>query len=189
MVDDLSERIRLFEENKSYVPGIVSGYCSGRMDPNLLQVGLIGCWEATGRYDPSRGVKFRTYMRTSVIGAIKHEFRDRGRMIRIPAYKQEKDREFEVPCELVDSWDGREPPAPPMEDPLPTDILRAVVPPDLHQALEWLLLHALQGLTWTEIAEQYGRTRGSVDHSVRQVRRILRNSPDVRDWADIGKGD
>ncbi len=56
---------------------------------DLAQEGYIGLITAIDLYDPSKNVKFSTYATHFVIGQIKHCLRDRGKIIKEPAWLQE----------------------------------------------------------------------------------------------------
>jgi RNA polymerase sigma-B factor len=56
---------------------------------DLLQMGRIGLLHALDRYDPTRGVKFLTYAVSTVVGEIKHYFRDCTWGIKVPRHLQE----------------------------------------------------------------------------------------------------
>jgi len=56
---------------------------------DLVQVGTIGLILALDRYDPDRGVKFTTYAVNTIVGEIKHYFRDCTWMVKVPRQLQE----------------------------------------------------------------------------------------------------
>ncbi|MGV3720895.1 MAG: sigma-70 family RNA polymerase sigma factor [Actinomycetota bacterium] len=56
---------------------------------DLVQVGLIGLIQALERFDPNRGVKFRTFAVNTIVGEIKHYYRDCTWMIKVPRQLQE----------------------------------------------------------------------------------------------------
>ena len=64
---------------------------SGAAEPveDLAQEGYIGLITAVDLYDPSKNVKFSTYATHFIIGQIKHYLRDRGKIIKEPAWLQE----------------------------------------------------------------------------------------------------
>jgi len=62
---------------------------SGEPIEDLIQEGYIGLITATDLYDPEKGVKFSTYATHFIIGQIKHALRDRGKIIKEPAWLQE----------------------------------------------------------------------------------------------------
>ena len=64
---------------------------SGAAEPveDLAQEGYIGLITAIELYDPTKNVKFSTYATHFVIGQIKHCLRDRGKIIKEPAWLQE----------------------------------------------------------------------------------------------------
>src|SRR4051812_43594204 len=64
---------------------------SGAAEPveDLAQEGYIGLITAVDLYDPGKNVKFSTYATHFIIGQIKHYLRDRGKIIKEPAWLQE----------------------------------------------------------------------------------------------------
>ncbi len=64
---------------------------SGAGEPveDLAQEGYIGLITAVDLYDPGKNVKFSTYATHFIIGQIKHYLRDRGKIIKEPAWLQE----------------------------------------------------------------------------------------------------
>jgi RNA polymerase sigma-B factor len=62
---------------------------SGEPLEDLVQEGFIGLITATDLYNADKGVKFSTYATYFIIGRIKHALRDRGKMIKEPAWLQE----------------------------------------------------------------------------------------------------
>jgi len=56
---------------------------------DLIQVGTIGLILALDRFDPARGVKFSTYAVNTIVGEIKHYFRDCTWIVKVPRQLQE----------------------------------------------------------------------------------------------------
>jgi len=61
----------------------------GESMDDLVQEGAIGLLNAVNLFDPERGVKFSTYASHLITSQIQHYLRDRGRLIRQPAWVQE----------------------------------------------------------------------------------------------------
>lgn len=92
---DIGERLRLYQEHEA--AACLEARCIGRrwregglaVDyDDLEQEARLACWRASERYDPTRGVKFSTYMTGMVRGYCSHYRRDRVPMIHIPAHAQ-----------------------------------------------------------------------------------------------------
>jgi len=64
---------------------------SGAAEPfeDLVQEGYIGLLNAIELYDASKNVKFPTYATHFIVGQIRHHLRDRGKIIKEPAWLQE----------------------------------------------------------------------------------------------------
>lgn len=56
---------------------------------DLIQVATIGLIQALDRYDPDLGIKFTTYAVNTIIGEIKHYFRDCTWLVKVPRQLQE----------------------------------------------------------------------------------------------------
>jgi RNA polymerase sigma-B factor len=62
---------------------------SGEPFEDLVQEGYLGLLNALDLFDPKKEVKFTTYATHLVIGQIKHYLRDKGKIIKEPAWLQE----------------------------------------------------------------------------------------------------
>src|SRR3712207_2327380 len=56
---------------------------------DLIQVGTVGLLMALDRFDPTIGVKFSTYAVSTIVGEIKHFFRDCTWAVKVPRQLQE----------------------------------------------------------------------------------------------------
>ena len=87
---DMGLRDSLVLQYKSLVESIGRRFTgSGEPLEDLAQEGFIGLITAADLYDASKGVKFSTYATHFIIGQIKHALRDRGKIIKEPAWLQE----------------------------------------------------------------------------------------------------
>jgi RNA polymerase sigma-B factor len=62
---------------------------TGEPFEDLVQEGFLGLLSALDHYDPTKGVKFVTYATHFVAGSIRHYLRDRGKIIKEPAWLHE----------------------------------------------------------------------------------------------------
>ncbi|MHB1000597.1 MAG: sigma-70 family RNA polymerase sigma factor [Armatimonadota bacterium] len=62
---------------------------SGEPIEDIVQEGYIGLINCIDTYDISKGAKFTTYATHFIIGQIKHALRDKGKIIKEPAWLQE----------------------------------------------------------------------------------------------------
>ncbi|MES2463426.1 MAG: sigma-70 family RNA polymerase sigma factor [Armatimonadota bacterium] len=62
---------------------------TGEPFEDLVQEGFLGLLSALENYDPAKKVKFSTYATHFVAGAIRHFLRDRGKIIKEPAWLHE----------------------------------------------------------------------------------------------------
>lgn len=87
---DLTLRDKLVCENLNLVYSVSRRYSGmGESIDDLIQEGAIGLLNAVDDFDFERGVKFNTYASHLISGQIQHYLRDRGRLIRQPAWVQE----------------------------------------------------------------------------------------------------
>ena len=87
---DPKARERLVAQYANLVESIARRF-AGASEPveDLAQEGYIGLLTAIDLYDPAKKVKFSTYATHFIIGQIKHCLRDRGKIIKEPAWLQE----------------------------------------------------------------------------------------------------
>ncbi len=83
-------RERIIGQYTNLVESVARRY-SGSSEPfeDLVQEGYIGLLNAIDLYDPNKNVKFPTYATHFIMGQIKHHLRDRGKIIKEPAWMQE----------------------------------------------------------------------------------------------------
>jgi len=84
---------------------------AGAAEPmeDLAQEGYIGLITAVEGYNADKGVKFSTYATHFVIGQIKHHLRDRGKIIKEPAWLQELNQKVTRIIESLSQELGRFP--------------------------------------------------------------------------------
>ena len=62
----------------------------GEANDDLIQVALLGLIRAAGRFDAQHGVSFSTYATATILGTLKHHFRDTRWGLRVPRSLQER---------------------------------------------------------------------------------------------------
>src|SRR5688572_9230660 len=83
-------RARIAREYEPLVLSAARKYqATGEPFEDLSQEGMIGLMTAIDGYDPAKGIKFSTYAMHFVLGHIKHYLRDKGKLIKEPAWLQE----------------------------------------------------------------------------------------------------
>jgi len=87
---DTSLRDRLISQHLYLVQTVARKFAGlGESHEDLLQEGAMGLINAVDLFDPERGVQFSTYATHLVEGQIRHYLRDRGKLIKQPAWVQE----------------------------------------------------------------------------------------------------
>ncbi len=76
---------------------------------DLVQEGYIGLIRSVDKYDVNMGVKFSTYATHFIIGEIKHYLRDKGKIIKEPAWLQELNQRMTKVIESLNQQFNRTP--------------------------------------------------------------------------------
>jgi RNA polymerase sigma-B factor len=107
---DIALRDRLISQHL-YLVQTVARRFSGMGEPqeDLLQEGAMGLINAVDLYDPDRGVQFSTYATHLVEGQIRHYLRDKGKLIKQPAWVQELTTKILRAAEALTQELNREP--------------------------------------------------------------------------------
>lgn len=83
-------KTKALEAYKPLVEYIARKFAYNRNDvSDLVQVGLIATLKCLDRFDPTMNVHFSSFITPSIIGEIKHYFRDKSRLIKVPRKLQE----------------------------------------------------------------------------------------------------
>jgi len=87
---DVRLREQLILAHHHLVEALAARFCRrGAPLEDLIQVASIGLIQALDRFDPSRGVKFTTYAVSTIVGEIKHFFRNCTWAVKVPRHLQE----------------------------------------------------------------------------------------------------
>jgi RNA polymerase sigma-B factor len=83
-------REHLIDGHRHLVEALATRFCRrGAPLEDLIQVASIGLIQALDRFDPTRSVKFTTYAVSTIVGEIKHYFRDCTWSVKVPRQLQE----------------------------------------------------------------------------------------------------
>jgi RNA polymerase sigma-B factor len=89
---DEALRSRVVELMRPLVVRVARRFAGRESVEDLESEGLLGLLQAIDRFQPGRGARFTTFAHHLVAGAIRHHLRDRGHLIRQPAWLQELDQ-------------------------------------------------------------------------------------------------
>lgn len=76
---------------------------------DLVQEGYLGLIASVDKYDGDKGVKFSTYATHFIVGQIKHYLRDKGKIIKEPAWLQELNQRMTKVIESLNQKFNRQP--------------------------------------------------------------------------------
>jgi len=76
---------------------------------DLIQEGYLGLIASVDKYDGDKGVKFSTYATHFIVGQIKHYLRDKGKIIKEPAWLQELNQRMTRVIDCLNQTHNRQP--------------------------------------------------------------------------------
>ena len=80
-----ADRERLILDHVGFVEALARRYADrGEPLEDLIQVGMVALVGAADRFDPARGVDFRSFAAPTVLGEIRRYFRDKAWAVRVP---------------------------------------------------------------------------------------------------------
>jgi RNA polymerase sigma-B factor len=83
-------REEIITNYKSLIHYIARKFAFNRSDTDdLVQVGTIAVLKALDRFQPDKKIDFATFATPNIIGEIKHYFRDKSRLVKVPRKLQE----------------------------------------------------------------------------------------------------
>lgn len=107
---NLEIRDRIVEQFPTLVESIARRFVNtGEPLEDLIQEGYVGLLNAIDLYKPDKGTKFSTYATHFIIGQIKHYLRDRGKIIKVPAWIQELHQKLTRVVDSLSQQLGRQP--------------------------------------------------------------------------------
>ena len=89
---------------------------------DLVQVATIGLLKAVLRYDPDRGPAFSSYAVPTILGELRHHFRDHGWTVSVPRRLQELRHRADTAAAHLAQVHGREPTVHEVADHLDEDV-------------------------------------------------------------------
>ena len=107
---ELDLRNKIVEQYGNLVESIARRFSgSGEPVEDMVQEGCLGLISAVDLFDLDRGVKFSTFATHFIIGQIKHYLRDKGKIIKEPAWLQELNQRMNRVIESLSQQFGRPP--------------------------------------------------------------------------------
>ncbi len=108
--DDAAAREELIRRYLPLARSLARRYrASSESREDLEQVASVGLVSAIDRYDPDRGIPFRGFAAPTILGELRHHFRDKVWTVRVPRSLQERIAAVEKAGEELSSELGRPP--------------------------------------------------------------------------------
>ena len=108
--DDPAAREELIRRYLPFARSLARRYrASSESREDLEQVASVGLVSAIDRYDPERGIPFRGFAAPTILGELRHHFRDKVWTVRVPRSLQERIAAVEKAGEELSSELGRPP--------------------------------------------------------------------------------
>jgi RNA polymerase sigma-B factor len=109
-VDDPAAREELIRRYLPFARSLARRYrASSESREDLEQVASVGLVSAIDRFDPERGIPFRGFAAPTILGELRHHFRDKVWTVRVPRSLQERIAAVEKAGEELSSEFGRPP--------------------------------------------------------------------------------
>jgi len=109
-VVDPVQRDRLVTENLGLAHHLARRFANrGESHDDLVQAASLALIRAAERFDPGRGVAFSTFATRTILGELKHHFRDSGWSVRAPRQLQELYLQVNVTISELSQRLGRSP--------------------------------------------------------------------------------
>ncbi len=107
-----AERERLILDHVGFVEALARRYADrGEPVEDLAQVGMVALVGAADRFDPARGVDFRSFAAPTVLGEIRRYFRDKAWAMRVPRGLKDDWAQVNAAADALLSRLGRSPSA------------------------------------------------------------------------------
>jgi RNA polymerase sigma-B factor len=103
-------RDQIVDDNLNLVKYIARKFANrGEPLEDIIQVGTMGLMKAIDRYDPHQDIEFATYATPTIVGEIKHFFRDKSHLIKIPRRLHELNSRIKKVIFDITKEEGRSP--------------------------------------------------------------------------------
>jgi RNA polymerase sigma-B factor len=110
VADTQQERDDLVRQHLGLAQSLASRYANrGEHLEDLVQVAMIGLVRAAERFSPERGIQFSTFATATILGELKHHFRDTRWSIHVPRSVQEAYLRVKESADAMSQELGRSP--------------------------------------------------------------------------------
>lgn len=104
------ERDELVRRHLGLAQSLASRYANrGESIDDLVQVAMVGLIRAAERFSPDRGIQFSTFATATILGELKHHFRDTRWSIHVPRSVQEAYLRVKEATDTLSQQLGRSP--------------------------------------------------------------------------------
>lgn len=108
-VDVSDNMLQLWQQNRGLIGKIAGRYREYENIEDLKQQGYIGLCDAVKGYCPGKGIPFANYAAIWIRQSMTRYLEDNGTVVRIPSYKQKKQREYKRFLHAFEMQTGRAP--------------------------------------------------------------------------------
>lgn len=168
---------RICEKYRGFVHCVINSHFPGyRYDDDFFQEAWIGLWEASQKYDESRGVPFQGFAAVVIKRRCYKELRRRSRQWKLPAVSVDT-YISNTNLTYMDILPDREDMVGAAIDEMFTEqLLDTVQKSGLSETQLSIMEHRLQGLTLKQISQNVGICTCKVSENIRIVKQAFINS-------------
>ena len=129
-------REQVIAEYMSYARHLAARYAfGGRITEDLYQVAYVGLVKSVDRFDPDQGAAFLSFAKPTILGELKHYFRECSWAVHVPRRIQDLSSDMRPVAETLSQRFQRDPTVPELAALLGTDpheVIDAIKAADLH---------------------------------------------------------
>jgi RNA polymerase sigma-B factor len=172
---DAKLREKVIESQIGLVEALAAKFARpGAQMEDLVQVGTVGLIQALDRFNPELGVKFSTYAVSTIVGEIKHYFRDCTWLVKAPRHLREIASSLPRVEEKMGASLGRPPALAELADYYRVSEETLLQAMDLDQVYSPYSLDAELG---SETSEYQERLQNFLGHNDPQIEALVEHAP------------